>query len=148
MATHKQVVKAWAMQSGKHCKGFNIFYEGKTIYSYGHHFPLATLIGGMFDKLGMTTVCLINSERYSVSTSKHVSYVAVGAPRHARLFRVPFVLASSHEQHMANHAHLVAEMRDCLARSGRARTYADMYLKWAEKARIDARDYALAFDLI
>ena len=53
-------------ERGKTSNG-NLFFEGKTIYSYGYHFPIAHIIND-----GLT---LFNSESYSVSTAKHQSDV-------------------------------------------------------------------------
>jgi hypothetical protein len=43
MATHNEVAHAWAHQTGRCHRGHHMFYEGDTIYSYGHHFPIARL---------------------------------------------------------------------------------------------------------
>jgi hypothetical protein len=43
-----------------------MFFEGNTIYSYGHHFPMAIKWNGYL---------LYNDQRYSVSTAKHQGYV-------------------------------------------------------------------------
>lgn len=52
-------------------KGSNLFIEGDTIYSYGHHFPIAkrykTLLG--------EEITLFNSNDYSSTTASHKSYV-------------------------------------------------------------------------
>lgn len=69
MANHNQVAHAWAHQTGKHRRGFNMFYEGEVIYSYGHHFPIARLV----EVEGRRTV-LITTRSYSVSTAKHKTY--------------------------------------------------------------------------
>ena len=47
--------------------GNNMFIEGNTIYSYGHHFPIAVKM-----KDGS---CIFNADGYSVTTSKHKGYV-------------------------------------------------------------------------
>src|SRR5436190_10333014 len=45
----------------------HLFYEGRTLYSYGHHFPLAVrLAEGLYLK---------NGDKYSVTTAKHQSAV-------------------------------------------------------------------------
>jgi len=44
----------------------NVFAEDKFIYSYGHHYILGTLIGSTW---------LVNTERYSTSTGRHLSYL-------------------------------------------------------------------------
>jgi hypothetical protein len=48
----------------------NIFIAGNTIYSYGHHFPLAT----EFNYLG-SIYLFVNTANYSVSTNKHQNHL-------------------------------------------------------------------------
>lgn len=50
----------------KRGKGSHTFIEGESIYSYGHHFPMASRIGSGF---------LMNKEKYSRSTSTHQRHV-------------------------------------------------------------------------
>jgi hypothetical protein len=60
--TNKQIASAYL--AGKtHGKANNIFIEGETIYSYGHHFPMAVRIA--------PDIYAWNEDRYSVTTSKH-----------------------------------------------------------------------------
>ena len=65
MVSHKDVCEAF--YDGDKKEGTNMFTNGKTIYSWGHHFPIAHYIGdGTF---------LYNTDKYSASTSKHQCYV-------------------------------------------------------------------------
>lgn len=69
MASHDEVAHNWANKTGKCRNGFNMYYEGDTIYSYGSHFPIAkfeTLPNG-------SEIILFTTQRYSVSTSKHLT---------------------------------------------------------------------------
>lgn len=79
MASHDQVAHAWAHQTGRHRKGFNIFYEGDTIYSYGYHFPIARHV----TTPSGARVVLFTTETHSVSTAKHKTIVrrAIGYDR-------------------------------------------------------------------
>lgn len=45
----------------------NIFVEGRAIYSYGKHFPIAFRLND--------DIYLVNSEGYSITTAKHKSLV-------------------------------------------------------------------------
>ena len=64
MTSHEEVARLFAhRQKGK---GFNVYTDGKTIYSYGDHWPIAVWIGG---------ICYLNTSKTSVSTSKHTTYV-------------------------------------------------------------------------
>lgn len=72
-----EVAHRFAAGIGQRCTGHNMFFEGNTIYSYGHHFPIAIKWNGWL---------LFNEERYSVSTCKHQNYVA-GACSHMDIVR-------------------------------------------------------------
>ena len=73
---NQQLAHLWANQSKESGKGSCFFFNGKTIYSYGHHFPIATLF--THPETGRTCY-LYNGARYSVSTSKHQGYVRSAA---------------------------------------------------------------------
>lgn len=66
---NREVCHVWAQQNQSEGYGSkkNIFFEGRTIYSYGRHFPMATFIN--------PDLIMINSDSYSVSTTRHQSYV-------------------------------------------------------------------------
>lgn len=60
----------WAYQEKKSGKGNNMFFEGDTIYSYGHHFPIAT----HYHENGRRFV-LLTTRGYSNTTAKHINHV-------------------------------------------------------------------------
>ena len=66
---NRQVAEAFA-QGKREGTGSNLFIEGNTIYSYGYHFPIAIRIQG-----ANGIEYLWNSDKYSVTTSKHQRYV-------------------------------------------------------------------------
>lgn len=66
------VAKNWRQQTGKGHTGSNMYYVGKTIYSYGSHFPMAYITGLTY---GEKAIILQNADGYSVSTSKHLGYM-------------------------------------------------------------------------
>jgi hypothetical protein len=66
---NSQCAHVWAQQNqdkGRSNNG-NMYFEGRTIYSYGSHFPLAIFID--------SDTVLINESPYSSSTQRHQSYV-------------------------------------------------------------------------
>lgn len=63
-----QVVHLWANQSQDATRCANVFFEGRSIYSYGYHYELGRLV-----EINGQQVALINSTGYSVTTSKHIS---------------------------------------------------------------------------
>jgi hypothetical protein len=62
---HIEVVQEWKNR----CKatGSRMFTDGKVIYSYGEHFPIAVFVD--------CDTVLFNNDSYSSSTSKHQRYV-------------------------------------------------------------------------
>jgi len=68
--SHIQTAHVWAQ--GRHPRGRSsdgrMFFEGRILYSYGHHFALGLVVLGLD---GNPTATLLNSSKYSVSTGKH-----------------------------------------------------------------------------
>lgn len=62
--SNSEVPHIWAQQTQNGGRGSNIFFEGATIYSYGKHFPMATIEGNDV---------FFTKQRYSNSTGKHLS---------------------------------------------------------------------------
>lgn len=62
--SNREVPHIWAQQTQESGRGSNIFFDGATIYSYGRHFPIAT-IEGMY--------VLFTLRSYSNTTAKHIS---------------------------------------------------------------------------
>ena len=81
-------IHVWAQQTqgaGRN-QTATIFFKGPTIYSYGHHFPMATYAD-------VYTV-LLSSTQYSVTTTRHLSDVRRALPSYVKVFEVPNVLSS------------------------------------------------------
>lgn len=78
-----EVCHIFAQRSQNEGRAGNVFFEGDKIYSYGHHYELGRFISG---KNGGVAI-LINDSGYSVSTSKHISYLT-NATSHYRQFFV------------------------------------------------------------
>lgn len=79
-----EVAHVWARQDQERgregdSQGGRIFFEGPTIYSYGHHFPIATF----FQRKGSEKVVLFTTRGYSSTTSAHIQ-AASGAVSHFR----------------------------------------------------------------
>jgi hypothetical protein len=142
MPSHREVAHAWAHQTGKQRKGFNMFYVGATIYSYGQHFPIARLTQTPSGE----TVVLHNAAGYSVSTAKHKAYVR-GACSHMRTFEVPLVNASDTEAHIRNYEHQLTQAKAETDKAKRARKHGDWHLEQATRMLNRANAYAAAFEL-
>jgi hypothetical protein len=117
----RELAHKWAAQSRPQGRAGNIFFEGPTIYSYGHHFPIATIHtrnrrGGTPDKLVLFTV-----RNYSVTTTAHKG-AAYGAVTHLRVCEVPELNPRSTEEHRVNFNALVARSTEPLVKARRANT--------------------------
>jgi hypothetical protein len=73
--SHWAIARKFALGATK-CKGSRVFIEGNKIYSYGHHFVLATRKEE--GDWGCGVKFLVNGDRYSVSTSGHTNLVISG----------------------------------------------------------------------
>lgn len=78
---HNEVIKNYfeATDRDHFNKSGNVFFEGDTLYSYGHHFILATKCKNGY---------LLNGDTYSNSTSTHQSYTRGNAPDNSPI--IPF----------------------------------------------------------
>lgn len=77
---NRQCAHIWAQQTqerGRSNNG-NMFFEGRTIYSYGHHFPMGHFID--------SETVLVNSDSYSMSTGKQQGYVRFAVNHKRRLY--------------------------------------------------------------
>lgn len=63
-----QTLHVWAQQTQSEGRCSNVFFEGATVYSYGRHYPLATIAT---NKKG-DEAAIINASGYSVTTQKHI----------------------------------------------------------------------------
>ena len=137
--SHRSVCANWAAQTGKCQRGFNIWYEGEIIYSYGRHFAIARMIGD---------IVLATTERYSVSTERHKGICYMAAYREGkRIYHVPNVNARAIWEHRENHASFETRALENEAKAKRARKYGPSYLAAAERMREDAIDYSRDFNL-
>ncbi len=73
------IAQLWATQAQNHARNqqHNFYFTGNTIYSYGEHFPVASIE----EKSGRDFV-IYNSRSYSTTTSRHQSDVYWAIHRH------------------------------------------------------------------
>jgi hypothetical protein len=76
-----EVIHCFAQQTQDEGRSSNVFFEGKKIYSYGHHYLLAEFITNPKNEQAI----MINDTGYSATTSGHISAVR-SATRHYRQF--------------------------------------------------------------
>jgi regulator of replication initiation timing len=71
-----QVIHLWANQSQTSARSSNVFYQDNRIYSYGMHY-----LAGQLHKVNGKTIAVVNTQRYSNTTAKHLAWIR-GATRH------------------------------------------------------------------
>lgn len=100
----------------------NMFFEGDTIYSYGHHFPIAK-----FHKMpNGKEVILFDNSNYSSTTSKHQGDVRWAIPDQYKVIILPSRLWFNYKAGRDYYIDIIKGMLDL---SSRAREYAMMYLR-------------------
>ncbi len=107
----------WAQQTKSHGKGHNLFFEGPTIYSYGHHFPIANFMPAAPGH--GRRVVLLTTKTYSNSTAKHIAYVRSAIRHDTTVFHVVDVLANNKANHTANFLSMKESIKsqlNCLAK--------------------------------
>lgn len=77
MSSHDQIAHRWAHRvpnsDAKRLQGYAMFAQGDTLYSWGHHFPIARHVMTTPAKGAARHVVLFNADDYSSSTGKHKS---------------------------------------------------------------------------
>jgi hypothetical protein len=76
----QEVAHYWANHKQSSGSAGNVFFENDTIYSYGHHFPMARFLNN--------EVILFTTRSYSVTTSKHLSFTRQSIPQGIKVFHV------------------------------------------------------------
>lgn len=122
---------------------YRVFFEPwgddeLVLYSYGYHFPIARFVGD--------DTVLITTDRYSVTTNKHISW-AVYHCQGLRRFYVDQVMATIQHVHNRNFDKLCAGYEEQIRRAERARDNAPIHFKGAEWVRRHANEYAAYFNL-
>lgn len=131
--SYDEVCHVWAQQTQAEGRAGNIFFEGKSIYSYGRHFEAARFVD--------SETVLVNAYRYSVSTAQHLSLIR-RAVRHKQVFTVP-----SMTDHRANVAYLIEQARDHFDKAKRARKHADWDIRAGRATVETTRDYIIKFQV-
>ena len=89
VVSSSEIGHLWAHQTQYHAKAGNIFFNGPTIFSYGHHFPMARIVESGKGKHKGEKAVLFTTRTYSVSTAKHLSYTHRAIPAGMAVFNVP-----------------------------------------------------------
>ena len=143
----RSIAHQWAHGVDKKYSRQNIFAENRTIFSYGRHFPMARFYG--------PDVVLMTTHGYSVSTSRHLSYVRQAIPSRCKVFHVDKVSTSYGEalnkaEHKENLKVMIEDIGRVVVKSQRPRLRADTraaLLAGAERMRARANEYRAQFKL-
>ena len=130
-SNHHEVCHIWAQQKQSEGKASRIFFEDKSIYSYGRHFEMARFIGA--------NTVFITTRKYSVTTAKHLSLVR-RAVSHKTVFEVP-----SFTDHAENVQHYIELARESFDKAKRARTSTTYLLGVAKNTVTVLREYLEQF---
>ena len=80
--TGRELAHMWAHQARESARASNLYFEGRSIYSYGSHFEIARIVDSKRGK-----VVLFTTRDYSISTSRHKTF-AGAACHHMTRFHV------------------------------------------------------------
>ena len=139
LRNHNEVAHIWAQQNQQHGRASNMFFYGKSIYSYGEHYTLA--------KFQENGVVLINSESPSVSTSKHTSIVYSAIPKETATFMVPCTGSEREKRNDLENVYYYAKnFHKSLEKASKARKYYAFHLTEAKRSKYTAIEYCETFD--
>ena len=82
--TRYEVAHLWAHQLQKEARysGGNFYFLGRTIYSYGTHYPCGCLV---YNRKGEQAY-ILNTDKYSNTTARHMADVRGSIPGYAKVF--------------------------------------------------------------
>lgn len=143
MATHDQVAHNWAHRTGRAHRGFNMYHDDETVWSYGPHFPIARHVT---DRNGNACV-LFTTRDYSISTTDHKSKVSRAIPEWVPVHCVNDVTAMGKPAQRDNYRAMVKARERLLAKASRARAWKAYLLEYSEEMRGHINAYTKAFRL-
>lgn len=140
-----QVAHVWAGQNRESASGSNLWFEGRVIYSYGRHYPIAAFTDREHEG---QRVVLFNSEGSSMTTeSKHKPKVREALNGlNVLVLRVPRVLEGS-SQHSENLQHFETLFTSLILKASRAKSHGPRYIEEAEVVQRNAETYCRVFGL-
>jgi len=130
---NSQLAHAWANQTKAAATASNFHFSGPTIYSYGTHFPIATL--------DRETV-LFTSRTYGNSTAKHISHARRAIPHGIPVIYCHNPLTRNHTGNLETFA---AELADSLAKYKTAKKYKDSHADQIDRQLANVRAYFAHF---
>lgn len=138
---HRQLCHVWAQQTQSYGRANSMFFEGESIFSYGHHFKIAQFV----TRKGQTAV-LFTTDSYSSSTAKHISF-ARSAVSHHTVFHVPHVAGGSFGKPADMFKSYQPRVDRLLVEAGRARSRGEWLFGEARRMVEEANQFAEFFGL-
>ncbi|MFA6102823.1 MAG: hypothetical protein WC721_11595 [Victivallaceae bacterium] len=144
LRNHDEVAHYWSNQIQPEGKASRLFFEGNTIFSYGHHFEIAKIV--------KPCVVLFTENSYSSSTGKHLSITRRAIPHHFKVFpaatsRSCYGNYSVTTDNIANLTYYLKQAEEFLNKAVRARTLAENYAKTAKHWLSIFIDYSKEFEV-
>lgn len=132
LSNHNEVCHYWANKIQSEGLASNMFFEGPSIYSYGHHFEIARFV--------KPDVIIFTSRGYSVSTSKHITYTHRAIPDSVKVFTFP-----SFDNHAGNLIYALELIKAKYTEAARSRKYTEHILQTVVESAKQLRDYIAEF---
>ena len=126
LANHQEVAHYWANKVQEEGHGANVFFISETIYSYGHHFPIA--------KHYDNDLILFTTRDYSVTTSCHISMVRQAIPSNKNILHCYNPEDPKDKENLTT---AISEIEYNLKKAIKARQRKQDYLRDAERSYND-----------
>jgi len=147
-ANASNVAHNWANQLPtkfkKDTEAGSLFFIGKTIYSFGHHFPIATI---HINNEGVKTV-LFTTRSYSNTTSRHKAIVSQACSQFNKVYCYDPGSAANSYGHKANLLEFEKAAKDIVLTKLPRSNKPAMYLNEIEGYKAQAIAYAEYFNLL
>jgi hypothetical protein len=148
VVSSSEVPHLWAHQTQDEARTStgNLYFVGKTIYSYGSHFPIATFVENAQGERAV----LFTTENYSVTTQRHKSLTWRAISHIKPVFNVPLKvrwdMAKYHEIYVTSYSDRIKLLSESVARSRPGYTR-DYKLDTLHSTVAEANEYCVFFDL-
>ncbi|HCE45530.1 MAG TPA: hypothetical protein DET40_18475 [Lentisphaeria bacterium] len=116
LRNQSEVAHYWGNQIQSEGRANHIFFEGKSIFSYGRHFEIA--------RFANSNAVFFNPRRYSSTTCQHQSLVRHAIPANVEVFQID----GFDNSHSENIKQLLDKVTDLRAKACRARLHKNFYL--------------------
>ncbi len=130
--TSMETCHKWASQSQPEGRSSNVFFEGKSIFSYGRHLEMARFI--------TEDIVFVNSNSFSVTINWYIHQVKL-AVCNRQVFQVP-----SMTNHNGNCIFLLNQMRLCETKTKSTNLQSDIFHSYLRSTEYDLTKYLSNFE--